>query len=71
MDALLRQSLHSHLTQPSRDGSRSDDLALLSRWFYSSWRDGAWLPFADLAKLNYRKLVREISTLLREPQSSS
>lgn len=70
MDALLRQSLNRHLAQPHTDGSRSDDLALLSRWFYSSWRDGAWVPFADLAKLNYRKLVREISTLLKEPAAN-
>ncbi len=67
MDALLRQSLTQHLAYPSTDGSRSDDLALLSRWFYSSWRDGGWLPFADLTKLNYRKLVREISSLSQRP----
>jgi excinuclease ABC subunit C len=66
MDALLRHALNAHLAQPRTDGSRLDDLALLSRWFYSSWRDGVWLPFADLTKLNYRKLVRGISALLRE-----
>jgi excinuclease ABC subunit C len=71
MDARLRESLNAHLARPQADGSRLDDLTLLSRWFYSSWRDGAWLAFATLAKLNYRKLVREISTLLRETSSGS
>lgn len=66
MDALLRQSLDAHLAHPQADGSRIDDLALLARWFYSSWRDGAWLSFSELSKLNYRKLVREISTLLKD-----
>jgi len=40
---------------------RAEHLAILARWFYSSWRDGEWLPFATLADVPYRRLVRAIS----------
>lgn len=40
---------------------RTDHIAILARWYYSSWRDGEWLPFASLANLPYRRLVRAIS----------
>jgi excinuclease ABC subunit C len=40
---------------------REEHLALLSRWFFSSWRDSEWLPFPSRAELPYRKLVRLIS----------
>jgi len=40
---------------------RQDHLALLARWYYSTCRDGEWLPFAAPADIPYRKLVRAIS----------
>jgi excinuclease UvrABC nuclease subunit len=40
---------------------RQEHLALLARWFYSEWRDGDWIPFDDLERVPYRKLVRAIS----------
>jgi excinuclease ABC subunit C len=40
---------------------RQEHLALLSRWYYSSWRDGEWLSFDGLDRVPYRKLVRAIS----------
>jgi len=40
---------------------RQEHIALLARWYYSSWRDGEWLPFRSLDELPYRKLVRAIS----------
>ncbi len=39
---------------------RQEHLALLARWYYSSWRDGEWLPFDSPAQLPYRRLVRAI-----------
>jgi excinuclease UvrABC nuclease subunit len=39
---------------------RQEHLALLARWFYSSWRDGEWLPFEN-GHPPYRRLVRAIS----------
>jgi excinuclease UvrABC nuclease subunit len=44
---------------PARE--RQEHLALLARWYYSSWRDGEWLPFNGLESVPYRKLVRAIS----------
>ena len=37
----------------------------MTRWYFSSWRDGDWFPFRGLEDLNYRRLVRGISNLLR------
>ena len=74
MDNLLRESITNSASAAQRDGRRVDDLSLLARWYYSSWRDGAWIPFSDPSKLNYRRLVREISGLLKsgaEPGSAT
>lgn len=65
MDTLLRESITNTVATAQRDGRRVDDLSLLSRWYYSSWRDGAWIPFREPSKLNYRRLVKEISGLLK------
>jgi hypothetical protein len=40
---------------------RQEHLALLARWFYSSWRDGEWIPFENMEKLSYRKLTGAVS----------
>jgi excinuclease ABC subunit C len=51
-----------------------EQLAILSRWFYSSWRDGEMLLVDDWAKIPYRKLVNAVSRVakgaaLTEPQT--
>ncbi len=46
---------------------REEHLALLARWYYSSFRDGEWLGFPSLDQLPYRKLVRAISRVAKEP----
>jgi len=43
---------------------RQEHLALLARWFYSSWREGDWVPLDDPARVPYRKIVRAISKVL-------
>ncbi|MBV9083388.1 MAG: hypothetical protein JOZ62_11970 [Acidobacteriaceae bacterium] len=63
LDIELRERLSESVAAPSRDGNRAEHLALFLRWYRSSWRDGDWFPFTTVADLNYRKLVREISTL--------
>ena len=65
IDHLLRETLSVRLAAPVLEGNRAEELGLLSRWYHSSWRDGAWVPFRDVAKLNYRRLVKEISLLLK------
>lgn len=42
---------------------RQEHLALLARWYYSTWRDGEWLAFEDFDRVPYRKLVRAISRI--------
>jgi hypothetical protein len=40
---------------------RMEHLAILSRWFYSSWCDGELLVVEDWNKLPWRKLVNAVS----------
>jgi excinuclease UvrABC nuclease subunit len=47
--------------------ARQEYLALLSRWLYSSWRDGEWLPFESYLEIPYRKLVNAVSRVARRP----
>src|SRR5207248_648486 len=65
LDRQLREQLQKTLATPFTDGKRLEDLAIFSRWYYSSWRDGQWFPFRTLADLDYRRLVREISKLAK------
>ena len=65
MDHVLRETISEHLANPVLEGNRAEELGLLSRWYHSSWRDGAWVPFETVNKLNYRRLVKEISVLLK------
>jgi excinuclease ABC subunit C len=65
LDHELRQSLDASVANARTDGRRVDDLAIFSRWYYSSWRDGQWFPFRMLADLNFRKLVRDVSNLVK------
>jgi hypothetical protein len=70
LDRQLREQLGAHLAAPNRDGNRLEHMALLSRWYYSTWRDGEWFAFGDLADLNYRALVRRISATVRDMAQS-
>lgn len=45
---------------------RQEYLALLARWYYSSWRDGEWLSFESWDEIPYRKLVHAISRVARQ-----
>jgi len=65
IDHVLRETISTRLANPVLEGNRVEELGLLSRWYHSSWRDGAWVPFHDVGKLNYRRLVKEISLLLK------
>jgi excinuclease ABC subunit C len=44
---------------------RQEYLALLARWYYSSWRDGEWLAIEAFENPPYRKLVHAISRVAR------
>jgi excinuclease ABC subunit C len=63
LDRQLREVFTRGLGKPRVSGNRTEELAIFSRWYYSSWRDGEWFPFDSLAGLNYRKLVRQLSKM--------
>ncbi len=65
MDSRVREHLRDALTFVRTEGKPMEELALFSRWYYSSWRDGEWFPFRTLADLDYRKLVRAASSLVK------
>jgi hypothetical protein len=63
LDAELRELLAQRLKESQAGEHPAEELAIFSRWYYSSWCDGEWFPFRDFTNLNYRKLVREISRM--------
>jgi excinuclease ABC subunit C len=65
LDHLVRELLELSLAAIHTDGIRAEHIAIFSRWYYSSWRDGHWFSFRALADLNYRRLVREISNMAK------
>ena len=69
LDQQIRERLAEAVNNASFTGKRIEQLAIFSRWYYSSWRDGHWFPFRTLADLKYRKLVRELSSMVKhEPK---
>lgn len=71
LDQALRELVSNGLKAPATDGRRSEDLAIFARWYYSSWRDGEWFPFRKVEDLNYRKLVRQISSMAKAERAHS
>jgi hypothetical protein len=74
LDARLRQMAAGVLDRPAAATERMEQLAILSRWFYSSWRDGEMLLIDDWEKIPWRKLVNAVSrvaTAQRSPRPSS
>jgi len=72
LDQKLRELLASFKPRQSSVRERQESLALLARWYYSTWRDGEWLAFEDFSAIPYRKLVNAISRVAHgvaaEPQ---
>jgi excinuclease ABC subunit C len=48
---------------------RQEYLALLARWYYSTWREGEWLAFESYEEIPYRKLVNAVSRVARRESS--
>jgi len=66
LDQKLREaaSTLNPATQPMRQ--RQEYLAILARWYYSTWRDGEWFPFDTQENIPYRKLVHAISRVAQK-----
>ena len=67
LDQRLRESLGAIEWKTPGARERQEHLALLARWYYSSWREGEWLGFESVDDVPFRKMVRVIS---RVAQSS-
>jgi len=65
LDRRLREMIETQETPPIGNTERAEHLAILARWFYSSWRDGEWLGFASRREVPYRKLVNMIHRVSR------
>lgn len=65
MDHRLRE-IRAHLTDSYvSHPERQEHLAILAKWYYSSWRDGEWLEAESLDRLPYRKMVNAISRIAK------
>ncbi|MEO8661195.1 MAG: hypothetical protein ABI693_22185 [Bryobacteraceae bacterium] len=69
LDRRLREA-YAALPPAEEVEDRQEHLALLARWFYSSWRDGEWLSF-EQGQPPYRKLVRVLSRVAASAQRTS
>lgn len=65
LDRRLHEVTASLCQPPVTRKDREEHLALLARWYYSSWRDGEWLGFESLDRIPYRRLVRAISKVAK------
>jgi excinuclease UvrABC nuclease subunit len=68
LDARLRDLALAAPLQLASPVERMEQLAILARWFYASWRDGELLLFEDWEKLPIRKLVNAVSRIAHGPQ---
>ena len=60
LDRRLREVLEQPMPTQMAISDRQEHLALLARWYYSSWRDGEWLPLESIGKIPYRRLVNMV-----------
>jgi len=65
LDQVMRETAASRVLTPQSMRERQEFLAILARWYYSSWRDGEWLDFESFDDIPYRKLVHAVSRVAR------
>ncbi|MDW8352890.1 MAG: hypothetical protein RMK57_00015 [Bryobacterales bacterium] len=65
LDHRLRELVGSLVVQKTAVRARQEHLALLARWYYSSFRDGEWIPFGSLEAIPYRRVVNAVSRVAR------
>jgi excinuclease UvrABC nuclease subunit len=69
LDPRLRELVSSLPELKTSMKDRQEHIAILCRWFYSSWRDGEWLAFDSREHVPYRKLVRALSRAYAAPST--
>ena len=65
LDRKLRETIAQIAPARPAARERQEYLALLARWYYSSWCDGEWLGFDSFEDIPYRKLVHAVSRVAR------
>ena len=61
LDRQLRETFAAVESRKLTQRERREYLALLARWYYSTWRDGEWVGFESWEEIPYRKLVHAVS----------
>lgn len=66
LDQKLRETFAAVVPHKLTIRERQEYLALLARWYYSSWRDGEWLAFDSFGDIPYRRLVNAVSRVAHQ-----
>jgi len=70
LDKKLREACAAVESRKLTVRERQEYLALLSRWYYSTWCDGEWLAIEDWDDPPYRKLVNAVSRVATRPNKA-
>lgn len=65
LDTRLREIVGTVETARATATQRQEHLALLAKWYYSSWRDGEWITIEHWPEAPYRRLVNAIHRVAR------
>ena len=61
LDSRLRDLVSELPDSEANSKERAEHIAILARWFYSSWRQGDWIQFEEPARIPYRRLVNAVA----------
>jgi excinuclease ABC subunit C len=65
LDRKLRETFAAVTPRKLTVRERQEYLALLARWYYSTWREGEWIGFDSYGDIPYRKLVHAVSRVAK------
>jgi excinuclease UvrABC nuclease subunit len=65
LDRKLRETFAAVAPRKLTVRERQEYLALLARWYYSTWREGEWIGFDSYDDIPYRKLVHAVSRVAK------
>ena len=71
LDRRLREALEQVETRTAHVQERADNLALLNRWYRSSWKTGELVMFDGLERIPYRRVVNAVSRVSSSQRRAS
>jgi excinuclease UvrABC nuclease subunit len=71
LDRKLREVFAAAAPVKGTIRERQEYLALLARWYYSTWRDGEWVGFPNFEQIPYRKLINAVCRVARREGGSA